>query len=222
MTFPRKHVNTRVVFILSVLLLTTCTTQLPTDPQHIGIVTTYTGMPSVIRNGKTYWLSTQSRIYSGDVVKTDETSRLKINMIDDSQIILGQESHLVFHIYDYEPGSFFPMARMTFISGNFRARTENVTRAWFGEFEIQTPLALVRPKNADFWGELSPSDNTLGIALLEGTEVRIANDHGSARIKRQNYGSSVHAGSAPQRPKRWSERKVESIRESTAPRGAFR
>lgn len=218
MTFPRKHVNTHVVFILFVLLLAACTTQPPTDPRHIGLVVTYSGMPSVIRNGKTYLLSNQSRIYSGDIVKTDEDSRLNIHMIDDTQIILGRESHFVFHVYKYEPRAFFPVAHMTFSAGSLRAMTENVTRAWFGKFEIQTPLAVVQPENADFWIEFAGSDNTLGIAMIEGKEVRVSNDHGTARIRRNEFGTSVQAGSAPQKPRRWSAREMKSIHESTRPR----
>lgn len=220
MTYPRKHVNTHVVFILFALLPAACTTQPPTDPRHIGLVVTYSGMPSVIRNGKTYLLSNQSRIYTGDIVKTDEDSRLNINMIDDTQIMLGRESHFVFHVYKYDPDTFFPLAQMTFTAGSFRARTENVTRAWFGKFEIQTPLAVVQPDDADFWAEFSDSDNTLGVAMIEGKEVRVSNDHGTAQIRQSTFGTSVHAGSAPQKPRRWSGREMKSIHDSTRPRGS--
>lgn len=219
MTCRRRHVKTHAVLIIHVFLLTACATQPPSDPQHIGIVTTWHGLPSVKRNGRTYLLSTQSRIYPGDIVKNDETSQVNIHMIDDTQIILGPESHFVFHEYDFEPGSFFPTVRMTFTSGRIRTRTENVTRAWFGQFEIQTPLATIRPKNADFWAELASKDNTLEVIMLEGKGMQVANDHGAVRIKRQHFGTSVRAGSAPKTPNRWSERVLDTIRKSTAPRG---
>lgn len=218
MTCLLRHVKTYAVLIIHVSLLTACATQPSSDPQHIGIVTTWHGLPSVTRNGKVYLLATQSRIYPGDIVKNDGTSQVSIHMIDDTQIILGRETHFVFHEYDFEPGSFFPTARMTFTSGRIRARTENVTRAWFGQFEIQTPLATIRPETVDFWAEVT-RDNRLEVVMLEGKQVQVGNDHGAVQIKRQQFGTSVRAGSAPKAPKSWSERALDSIRSSTAPRG---
>lgn len=219
MTCLLRHVKTHAVLIIHVLLLTACATQPPSDPQHIGIVTTWHGLPSVTRNGKTYLLSNQSRIYPGDIVKNDGTSQVNIHMIDDTQIILGGESHFVFHEYDFVPGSFFPTARMTFASGRMRARTENVTRAWFGQFKIQTPLATIQPDTADFWAEVTSKDNRLEVIMLEGKQVQVGNDHGSVQIKRQQFGTTVRAGSAPKTPQIWSKRALDSIRKSTAPRG---
>lgn len=208
MTYARRCARSLLLLLFG--LLPACTSHSPADPQHVGIVANVEGFPSVTRSGRTYLLANQSRVFEGDIIQTDRESRLEINMIDETRIVLGNESHLVFHEYDYEQGDFFPVARLFFTAGVFHIRTENIPRSWFGTFEVRTPLAKILADRADFWGSME-ADNSLNVGMLEGKHIEVINDHGNVKIKRHGLTTSILAGSAPSGAQRWSERRLKAI-----------
>jgi len=215
MTSPRS-VRATGLGIFVGLLLIACVAHPPVDPDHIGIVTGSAGVPSVIRNGKTYMLARESRIYPGDIIETDHSSGVKVSMIDDTVISVGHDTRFIFHQYKYSPGGFFPRAMLTFTSGAFRAKTGAITDKWFGTFEISTPLAMINPHTADFWAILESDENTLEVAMIDGKKVTVANTHGNAKLKHRGFGTRVTAGSAPRRPKLWSDRELDAGLNETA------
>ncbi|MBD3649378.1 MAG: FecR domain-containing protein [Pseudomonadales bacterium] len=189
-----------------------CTSNSPADPQPIGIVANVKGFPSVTRSGRTYLLANQSRIFKGDIIQTDRDSMVDVNMIDETRIVLGKESRLVVHEYDYDQGDFFPVAKLFFTAGTIRVRTENIPRSWFGTFEIRTPLAAVLADRADFWGSMAAA-NRLDVGMLEGKHIEVINEHGSVKVKRNGLTTTILAGSAPSGAQHWSDRRLKAILE---------
>ena len=201
------------IFLICSAALTACnTTRIDSNitPTTIGVVTASTGYPKVIRKSRTYILASQAKIYQGDIIETDETSKVVIQMTDETNFSLGPNSHFVMHTFDYSPKKNTAVVKMSFTSGSLRTRTPDLTKSRKKTFEIKTPLAVINVLGADFWSGylFGENQNTLDVAMINGTGIIATNNHGSVDIVEQGYGTTVIGRSAPQAAKRWSEKKI--------------
>lgn len=198
----------RGAFLLMALVLIGCQSEPATKPQPvlIGQVTSANGYPEVIRNNRTYILDTQSRIYTNDVLNTDERSKVLITMSDGSTFTLGPDTHFVLHRYDLNQDKTVSGADMTITSGSLKANLS--TPESRSNFEIRTPVAIINTPGAEFWGGFSFAENTLDIAMFDGKGVVIRNSHGSTQLSENAWGTSVIGDSAPQPAKAWSKQKL--------------
>ncbi|HIG42757.1 MAG: FecR family protein [bacterium] len=200
-------------FLICSVALTACTTtqvQKNTTPTTIGVVTASTGYPKVIRKSSTYILASQAKIYQGDIIETDATSKVLIQMTDETSFSLGPNSHFVLHTYDYSPKKNTAIVKMSFTSGSLRTKTSNLAEPRKRTFEIKTPLAVISVLAADFWSGylFGENQNTLDVAMITGAGIIATNDHGSVGIVEQGYGTTVIGRSALQTAKRWSRQKT--------------
>ena len=199
------------------LILSGCAMQNPTQriknaavvEKRIGIVVQSSGYPSVSRRNRSYMLSTQSNIYQGDIIETDEGSMMKIKMNDGSTFVLGHNTHFVIHYYKYESKLKSLIARISFTSGSLLTSTLEDTLAQKSRFEITTPLGVIGAQAAEFWSGFTFGQNRLDTLMLKGSNVVISNDHGSAEIEENKYGTAIMGNSAPKKPEIWSNRKLD-------------
>lgn len=173
------------------------------------------GFPSVIRQSQSYIIDVRSRIYEGDIVRTNELSRASIEMVDESLMELGPDSHLIFHEYRLVPDDNAPVARMTLASGSLKAETHFDVDSRKSKFRIQTPLADITVLGGSFWSGFIFSDNTLDTAVLDGSGLFVSNEHGGVEISRRGEGTTVIGGTAPQPPTPWSPLKLDRAIEQT-------
>ena len=151
-------------------------------------------------------LSAQSRIYRGDIIETDEKSKLKIEMNDRSTFILGPNTHLVIHYYKYEARLKGLIARISFTSGSLHTTTVRNTLAHKTRFELTTPLGIVGAQGAEFWSGFTFGQNRLDVVLLDGTKVYAKNSHGTVDITHAKHGTTIMGNSAPKAPESWPSR----------------
>ena len=193
-----------------IILLTACSTA---DSQpfsaSVGIITTSVGFPRVVRKNQMYILAPQARIYQGDVIETDSSSAIKVDMIDDTTFDLGPASHFVLHSYPYSVNGKSNTARMSLTSGSLRTSTVNTATSRRTSFEIKTRLATIEIENADCWSGYIPGANTLDVVMLEGSKIKLRNGHGSIQITTAGYGTTVFGDSAPQSPQQWPQSKLD-------------
>lgn len=185
------------------------------EPTLIGTVVATNGFPSVIRQNQSYIIDVQSRIYEGDIVRTNEMSRASIEMVDESVIDLGPDSHLIIHEYQLQDAETAPVARMTLASGSLKAEAHFDVDTRKPRFRIQTPLANIAVRGGSFWSGFIFGDNTLDAAVLDGKGLLVSNEHGSVEISRHGEGTTVIGGTAPQPPTPWSQLKLDRAIEET-------
>ena len=176
MRYLRATGNRRIGLATAIFLpalLSGCFFRTPVsnEPKHIGDVIEATGSPFVIRRNENYIIDVQSRIYEGDIIETDDTSKAQIEMTDRSMIRIGPGSHFVFNRYDYAPGASSPVARMTFTEGSVRIETRDIALARRPTFEVKTPFAVVGAGASDFWAGFIFAANTLDVATLAGNGI---------------------------------------------------
>ncbi len=176
----------------------------------IGNVTAATGYPILIRKSRTYMLADQAKIYLGDIIETDQVSKIAIQMTDKTQFSLGSNSHFVLHTYEYSPNLRKARAKVSITSGSLRTTTSDIKSNWKAQFEIKTPLAIINVDSADFWCGYVFGENQsrLDVTLIKGTSIITTNIHGSAEVIQPGFGTTVIGRSAPQPSQPWSKQKT--------------
>ena len=162
-----------------------------TAPEPIGRVIAANGFPVVIRNNQRYILAAQSEIYLSDIINSNDESRVEILLTDGELIAVGPESHLVLHESN----------RLTLTRGSvFISVVEN------SRLRLGTSLAALTLKTGSMLAMLNA--RTLETCLISG-DLTVSNDNGETELLNPVTGASVIAGSAPQTPVNWGERRLE-------------
>jgi len=75
------------------------------QPEHIGRVTALQGRASVQHSGsgRREPLSAQSLVYRADRIETLEASKIKITLVDDTELTLGERSTMTLSKFVYLP-----------------------------------------------------------------------------------------------------------------------
>jgi len=197
-----------ILLVVCSVLVTSCTSRSQHErPESIGIITHSAGFPTVIRMNQTYILAVQARIYEGDIVETDEVSKLHIQMSDETVFSLGPNSHFVLHEFKYTPFTRAPIARLSLTDGTLRTQTANMMKERRSSFQIKTPLAVIDVTSGDFLIDYQ-QENTLQVAMATGTGILVSNNNGAVNIVEHRYGTTIIGHSAPQTPKIWPERRI--------------
>lgn len=215
MRFKKKSHSITCILVLAVATAGCAQTMDERETHTIGVVKAASGFASVVRNNRNYILDSQSRIFKGDIVRTDGNSKTSIEMIDDSLIQIGPDSHIVFHLYDYTPDADSPNARIVLTTGSLRISTRFVGSGRRTRYEIQTPVAVINVLGADVWGGFIFTDNTLDVALLAGRGISVENSHGQVEITTAGQGTTVIGRAAPQPPRPWSISKLQRATSET-------
>jgi hypothetical protein len=170
-----------------------------------GEVVLLRGAVSATQDGKSTKLYRGASVIVGDQLRTGKNARLKLRMIDGTEITLGENSEFVVREYAMSADSGIGALELT--KGFFRAITGKITKLRQNSFEVRTPLATIGVRGTDFWGEQSA--NRFRVAMLSGTAIVVRNDYGSVEITEAGLGTEVTApGQPPREPFRWSEEEI--------------
>lgn len=185
------------------------------SPQSIGHVTGIEGQATVLRQGKfaPEPLAVQKPVFQEDIIQTDAGAKIRITLIDDTVISLGEKSRLELKEFLYNARQPTRTGRLTITSGVFRALIKKLIPQ--STFEVITPTTVAAIRGTDLMGEVSP-DST-AIVVLEGT-VNISNVRprvpGSTALT-AGMGTTVRADEPPSAPTQWSEARIEALRRAT-------
>lgn len=166
-----------------------------------GEIVMLRGAATVTQSGQTVRLYRGASVLVGDQLRTGKNARLKLRMVDGTEITLGENTEFFVRQYDVTENSGKGFLELT--KGFFRAITGKITKLPENSFRVKTPLAIVGVRGTDFWGEQQP--NKLRIAMLGGTAITVTNDAGSVEITEAGVGTEVTSATEPPKaPFRWS------------------
>jgi hypothetical protein len=142
-----------------------------------GWVAGINGAPSFTRDGKTAPLRRGEAVQIGDRIRTDDISKVKILLGDDSVLNIGPRTEVTIDELTLSSGG--RKGRLAVLFGRFRLSVEPwLTGA--SDFEVQTPSATAGVRGTVLWGDTELD----AICALEGTvEVRPRTGDASARLE---------------------------------------
>jgi len=131
-----------------------------------GLVARINGAPTVQRAGKSEMLKRGSSVFTGDVIETDASSKVKLVLNDDSVLAIGPKSRINVSDFVLDPQG--RHVRLQVLAGRFKIAIAK----FFGgstDYEIRTPTAVAGVRGTVLWGDTDLD----AICSLEGSiEVR--------------------------------------------------
>lgn len=207
----RRRAKDKLALMVILTGLLGCTNDRPAPvvPAPIGTVIAANGSPGLTRKNRDYLLGERSRLFEGDIVMTDGASIVHLTLEDTSRIELGPDSRLVLH--EFRP----PHARIALTAGSIRAAPASPADGKRLRLTVQTPVARIESRGSEFVAGIGEA-NTLDIAVLAGSSIDIANDHGSVQLSASGEGTSVIGGTAPQPGRPWTPGKLDRVLAGTS------
>ena len=138
--------------------------------ETVGTVDRARGEASVLRQDQEHALAQGQPVQFLDVLRTQDSTRLEARFIDQSVLVLGDNSELTIDEMVYEPDT-KGRAVLRLAKGVFRMTSGQVNKVSGGTLTVHTPLATIGVRGTDFWGQ--QSEDTLLMAVLDDGELFI-------------------------------------------------
>lgn len=145
----------------------------------IGDVARSRGQFAALQNGVVRSMLEGSDVKFLDTIVTGDNTRAEIEFVDDTFLMLGDNSTLTIDEMVFEPGV-RSKGVMTLAQGVFRMVSGKVNKVPGGSLTINSPLATIGIRGTDFWG--LQEEDKLTMALIDDGIVEITGDDGKTVI----------------------------------------
>lgn len=205
---------------LSVLIMASpllwCVTVLAQQQESIGQVASLQGQATVQRasSAQAMPLGTHNPVYLNDTIQTLAASKIKLLLIDGTELTLGESGTMTLSKLVYAPQHHTHQGVVSVASGFFRAVARKVLPQT--AFEVRTATAVAAVRGTQWLGEVTPE--TTAIVVLEG-EVAVVHADASIRgevVLTPGLGTDVQGKQPPTAPRQWAEERVLKLLRATA------
>jgi hypothetical protein len=186
----------------------------PSD--NIGQVAALQGQATVQRRGQAQPvpLSVGSPVYQDDIISTLAAAKVKLALIDGTELTLGEQGAFTLSKLVYSPTQNIHQAIIDIARGAFRIVTQKLLPR--ATFEVYTTTAVAAVRGTDWLGEVT-ADAT-AILVLRGQVAVVhaeAGVHGEA-VLTDGMGTDVRGKQPPTAPKQWAEARIRALQQATA------
>jgi hypothetical protein len=169
----------------------------------VGAVSRVKGTATVVRavDDEVLSLTAGSGVYAGDVINTSERSRVKLLMVDDTILTLGQSAELRIDEYDYIPGEQRRSSVVSLKSGNLKSLISKTFTNVGSKFEVHTLTAVSGARGTT--NIVSVIDPSLTLVIGSDGETGVRNIDASVVGEvglMPGFGTYVERGKLPTEP----------------------
>lgn len=184
--------------------------------ESIGQVVALQGQATVQRAGsaQTMPLRVESPVYRDDTIRTLEASKIKLFLIEGTELALGERGTMTLSQFVFAPQRQTHRGVVSIAQGIFRAVTRKVLPQT--AFEVRTATAVAAVRGTQWLGEVTP--DATAIVVLEG-EVSVVHADASVRgevVLTPGLGTDVQGQSPPTAPRQWPEKRVSTLQQAIA------
>ena len=186
------------------------------QPPSIGQVTALQGQATVQHAGNTQAmpLRVESPAYREDIIQTLAASKIKLVLLDGTELSLGEGSTMTLYKFVYAPQQQTHQGIINIARGIFRVVTRKVLPQT--TFEVRTATAVAAVRGTQWLGEVTPE--ATAITVLEG-EVAVVHAEariGGAVVLTPGQGTDVQGQQPPTAPKIWAPERVSRLLQAAA------
>jgi hypothetical protein len=185
------------------------------QPARIGQVAALQGQATVKRAGSPQAspLSLQQPVFQEDVIETAAASKIKLLLVDGTELSLGAQGTMTLSKLVYAPQQQKHQGVVGIAQGIFRAVTPRLIPQT--NFEVHTATAVAAVRGTQWLGEVTP--DATGIVVLQGA---VAVVHANARIRGEavlqvGEGTDVVGQQPPTAPKPWKQERISKLVQAT-------
>jgi len=148
----------------------------PTKAAGPAVVAQINGAPVVTRAGQSTPLQVGGALMIGDVVGTDERSKVRIVFADDSVLAIGPKTQIALDEFVLE--STTRKSRLRVLAGRFKIAIAKFI-AGSTDYEIRTPTAVAGVRGTILWGDtdldaICALDGTIEVRTLSGPAAALS------------------------------------------------
>ena len=140
---------------------------------EVAWVARINGAPTIVRGGASGPLEVGAAVSPGDRISTDEHSKVKLLLVDDSVLAIGPQSQVI--IDELALRSESRTGRLRVLVGRFKLAIAE----WLGgrsDYEVQMPTAVAGVRGTVLWGDtqldtICALRGTVEVRTLAGTRV---------------------------------------------------
>ena len=191
-------------------------TVLAQQRESIGQVAALQGQATVQHAGSTQAmpLSGQSPVYREDIIQTLAASKIKLVLIDGTELSLGEGSTMTLSKFVYAPQQQTHQGIISMARGVFRAVTQKVLPQT--TFEVRTATAVAAVRGTQWLGEVTPEATAITVIAGEVAVVHADASIGGAVVLTPGQGTDVQGKHPPTAPKTWAKERVSKLLRATA------
>jgi hypothetical protein len=203
--------------ILVLLALLLCSTAaLAQRPASIGQVVALQGQATVQRPGGTQLesLNLQSPVYPEDTLRTAVASKLKLVLVDGTELTLGEQGSLTLSRFVYTAQAKNNHVLLGIAQGAFRAVVKKLLPQ--ATFEVHTTTTVAAVRGTELLGEVTAEATAM--LVLQG-EVAVINADATVSgevVLTPGMGTDIKAHRPPTPAKQWGAARVQALQQATA------
>jgi len=153
-------------------------------------------------------------VFEGDVIVTEDESRVSLRFADGSRISLGEDSELAITRFLYDAAADTRGGTLTMTEGALRATVEKLVPDSIFEFQTNTTVASVRA--TDWMVEATAAETAVvtlrGAVAVRSTSPAIAGE----LVLEPGEGVTMPAGAPLPPKKRWAQPRIDKLIQRTA------
>lgn len=172
------------------------------DRQTVGTSTLVRNNAEAIYSLTSRPLIAGTQVMMRDLLKTGSDSRLEVELLDSSTLVLGERAELLVDVFVYDPGEKLE-ASFNLLKGALRYIGNYVSGKAPKEVRVETPVAMLGVRGTDFW--IGPIDGAIGVLVLRGL-VDVQSRYGLVSL-RPGEGTMIKANGELSQPKTWGDEK---------------
>ena len=198
-----------LIYVLFVLVFA-CGVPDAVAADAIGVVKRLKDTVNIQRGEKALWPSVGGFIYSGDVLSTEEGSKVHITFRDQSEIILGEDSEAVIERYVYDdPSGAKNGLRISFIKGGFSYTSGKIAEESREAVGLQTPFGNISLRGTKLWGGIFEEECQI---FVEEGAIDVSNQHGFVAVEAGQGVDILDKSDAPLPAEAWMAEDVKWIK----------
>lgn len=172
----------------------------------VGTVLEVEGTAAIHSRGRVTAAALHTPVRYGDTVTTGAASRVFVQFLDETEIILSEKTEMKVDDYIYDPEGGESRAAYSILKGVFYYVSGLIGKDPGADIKVETAYGSIGVRGTQFWG--GDIDGTYGVLLAEGA-VDVKTEAGSVTLK-PGEGTFLKGRRAmPVPPKVWAAEKTE-------------
>ena len=151
----------------------------------IGVVETLEGVVQFTRtDGSTIQAQAGTKVFTGDIVKTEADASVGITFVDDTSFALGESGRLVIDEMIYDPSAGTGQSSFSVVKGVFSFVSGQIAKVGDDAMTVNTPVATIGIRGTTVAGKAAAEGSANTITLLPDTgggvgQIAVSNSAGT-------------------------------------------
>ena len=150
-------------------------------------------------------LWTATPVLFEDLLRTGADARLKAQLVDGTELTLGEKAEMLIDEFVYEPDGTEAVLSLKLVRGALLFVSGKIEQIAGSRVKIKTPVGILGVRGTKVW--MGRIDEGYGVLVLDGS-VAVAAPNGEVTVN-AGEGTMIYENKPPTQPKDWAKAKID-------------